>query len=158
MADEVRSHDIVRFIWGLSPVYDHVQVNGELCARSLVDGTLVCPHVDQDETENDEQHRVLVRWQGDTARSTIENGDHLAALAVWKYAQFRAEAGMVLDVESEVKRLNAHYEHQTGGTLSTVFHHPDDERFKAIKKLLAMLYSPFYWLVRMVALKLGATG
>lgn len=117
MPNEVMSHHIVRFLTGLRPIYDHVWVDGELCARSLTDGTLVLPYVDEDETEDEEQYHVQVHWQGNPARQTLENGHHLVSLALLRYAEFQTLSGMAKDAKVLFMDLARHYEVKTGGSL-----------------------------------------
>ena len=53
------SHRIVAFIANLQPIYTHALIDDRICARSLIDGTLILPLEEPEEDEDrreDEEH------------------------------------------------------------------------------------------------------
>lgn len=157
MPEEVMSHRIVRFLTGLRPIYDHVWGSGGLCARSLLDGTLVLPYVDKEETEDEEQYRVLVHWQGDAAKQSIENGNHLVGLALSRYADYHAQSGMAKDSKAIFMGLARHYEFKTGSYLHAMPRFATDDQAETIRAWSgAMTKFGRDVLIGLVAAKIGA--
>lgn len=121
------SHRIVQFIGGLLPLYVEEQVDRVLCARSLSDGTLICP---VDEPAENENGFVTVCWQGDRARQTEVQGVFMASLAIARYAELHHLAQGAKGVREEVERLSHHFTVKTGESLT--FEQPDSELWELI--------------------------
>ena len=108
------SKAIVQFIDHPSPLYIHDQVDGVGCARSLSDGTLICP---VDETDGDENGFVIAYWQGDPARQTVVQGVYMASLAVARYVELHHMAENAKATMDEMERLGHHFTVKTGEAL-----------------------------------------
>jgi hypothetical protein len=114
------SQAIVQFIGHLLPLYIEDQVEGVWCARSLSDGTLICPI---DEADDDENGFVTVYWQGDPARQTVVQGVFMASLAVAKYVELHHMAENAKGTRNEMEHLSQHFTVKTGQSLT--FESPD---------------------------------
>ena len=57
-----KSQAIVRFIANLLPLYTHVQLEGQTCALSLLDGTIVAPIVAPELDPLDDDGWLTVYW------------------------------------------------------------------------------------------------
>lgn len=114
------SQDIVQFIGGLLPLYMDDQIDGVWCARSLNDGTLICP---VEETAECEDGFVTVYWQGDPARQILVQGVFVATLAVAKYVELHHMAEKAKGTRQEMERLAHHFAIKTGASLT--FESPD---------------------------------
>jgi hypothetical protein len=127
---------IVQFISGLIPAYTHEEVDGIWCARSLVDGTLICP---VEEQEGNENGFVKVYWQGDWARQSMMIGTFVASCAVAKYIELHCIGRDAQNISAELRHLTHHFTLKTGEEL--VFEmEAEDSRLlhileKAIKKI-----------------------
>jgi hypothetical protein len=109
MSDDL-SASIVNFISKLLPLYVQEQYNGKLCARSLRDGTLVCP---VNEPPENEDGRVEVIWNYDPKRATIANGVFVAQLAISDYVSFHCRSnGQQFD--GYLQHLSEHFKLKTG--------------------------------------------
>lgn len=107
-----KSEAVVAFLASLAPVYMHEEHGGLACARSLVDGTLILPI---DETEwDDERGRVLVHWQGDSARQSEINGEDLAALALERYVRLHGVGASEEVIAAELWFMDRHFTFKTG--------------------------------------------
>lgn len=130
------SHCIVTFISHLLPAYTAESINGVMCARSLVDGTLILPIDDPDE---DATGFVTIHWQGNVNRQTTVLGSQFAAVAFAKYFEMQAVLQGKPAAKEEIRDLARHYTVKTGETL--IYHDADDESnlapliSKAVKKL-----------------------
>ena len=123
------SKKIVQFIDHLFPLYIHEKVNGVWCARSLSDGTLICPI---DEAGDDESGFVTVLWQGDPARQSVVPGAFMASLAVAKYVEIRNVAENAKATRDEMAILSQHFTFKTGASL--VFESPDSDMYELFRK------------------------
>ena len=126
------SQDIVQFIGNLLPLYDGDQVDGVWCARSLTDGTLICPVEEMEEYENG---LVTVHWQGDPARQTSVQGAFMASLAVAKYVEIHHMAEKAKGTRDEMERLASHFTFKTGESLT--FEAPDSELLEWMSKAVS---------------------
>jgi hypothetical protein len=125
MSDIPTKYRVVDFISKLLPIYTFEQQNDITCARSLIDGTLIHPHVEGDvdpEVKNlvdfkyySDEH-VTVYWQGDLNRKTEVNCIFLATVAVAKYIEFRSIPSQKLNIES-YEHLYNHFIVKTGESL-----------------------------------------
>ncbi|EXI77158.1 MAG: hypothetical protein AW10_03974 [Candidatus Accumulibacter appositus] len=109
------SQRIVHFIGSLLPLYIEDEVNGVWCARSLNDGTLICP---VEEVEEYEDGFVTVHWQGDPARQTLVQAVFMASLAVAKYVELHHLAEKAKGTRDEMEHLANHFAIKTGASLS----------------------------------------
>lgn len=123
------SKNIVQFIDHLSPLYIHDKVDGVWCARSLSDGTLICPFM---ETEDDENGFVTVHWQGDPSRQTVVQGVFMASLAVARYVELHHMAANAKATRDEMERLSNHFTFKTGESL--IFETRDSGLYELIGK------------------------
>ena len=123
------SHRIVQFIGGLLPLYIEDQVDGVWCARSLTDGTLICPVEEMEEHENG---WVTVHWQGDPARQTMVQGVFIASLAVAKYVELHHMAEKAKGTREEMERMASHFAFKTGESLT--FEAPDSGLMELVLK------------------------
>jgi hypothetical protein len=123
------SQRIVDFIGGLLPLYIEDEVDGVWCARSLSDGTLICP---VEEMEACEDGFVTVHWQGDQARQTLVQGQFMASLAVAKYVELHYLAENAKGPREEIEHLANHFTVKTGALLT--FQLPDSELPELIGK------------------------
>jgi hypothetical protein len=123
------SQAIVQFIDHLHPLYIHDQVNGVWCARSLSDGTLICP---VEEDEDNENGFVSVHWQGDTSRQTVVQGVYMASLAVARYVELHHMAENAKGTRDEMERLSHHFTFKTGESLT--FESPDSGLLEIVVK------------------------
>lgn len=107
-----KSEAIVGFIANLMPLYQGERHDGDWCARSLTDGTLILP---VDESAHEEEEGWLrVRWQGDPAREQEIQGFLLASVALERYVRFH---GIGFDEEAHAAELGfmaQHFTYKTG--------------------------------------------
>ena len=107
-----KSAAVVGFLANLSPLYVHEEHDGLWCARSVVDGTLILP---VDETEWDEEvGRVLVHWQGDSARQSELRGEDLAAIALERYVRLHGTGATEDAIAAELWFMDRHFTLKTG--------------------------------------------
>jgi hypothetical protein len=123
------SQRIVNFIGALLPLYIEDDVDGIWCARSLNDGTLICP---VEEMEECEDGFVTVHWQGDPARQTLVQGEFMASLAVAKYVKLRHLAENAKGTRKEIEHLANHFTIKTGASLT--FECPDSGLLELVVK------------------------
>lgn len=126
------SHSIVQFIGGLLPLYIEDQVDGVWCARSLTDGTLICPEEEIEEIENG---WVTVHWQGDPTRTTSVQGVFIASLAVAKYVELHHMAERAKGTREEMEGMANHFTIKTGESL--IFEAPDSELLEWMSKAVS---------------------
>ncbi len=107
-----KSEAVVSFIANLMPLYQGEQHNGEWCARSLTDGTLILP-VDESGNE-DEDGWVRVRWQGDFAREQEIQGELLAGVALERYVRFHGVGFDEEAIAGELGFMVQHFTYKTG--------------------------------------------
>jgi hypothetical protein len=118
------SHRIVAFISNLLPIYTHEVIDEQICARSLVDGTLILP---VEEEEDNENGFVTVHWQGDPSRSSEVIGTFLAGIAVAKYVEIHAIPNSAdKRTKYEFAHMAQHFHYKTGTSLG--LEEPDTER------------------------------
>ena len=125
------SQAIVQFIDHLHPLYIHDQVDGVWCARSLSDGTLICP---MDETDENENGFVTVHWQGDPTRQAVVQGVYIASLAVARYVELHHMAANAKGTRDEMERLAHHFTVKTGESLTFELELPDSGLFDLVGK------------------------
>jgi hypothetical protein len=123
------SQAIVQFIDHLHPLYIHDQVDGVWCARSLSDGTLICPVEEDDDNQNG---FVSVHWQGDPSRQTVVQGVYMASLAVARYVELHHMAENAKGTRDEMERLSHHFTFKTGESL--IFESPDSGLLEMVVK------------------------
>jgi hypothetical protein len=135
-----RSENIVNFINHLLPAYTYEKVNDTICARSLIDGTLILPIDDPEEEEHDGSSAfVMVHWQGDPNRQTTVLGSQFAAVAIAKHFELQAVLHGKPPAKEEVRDLVRHYAIKTGEAL--IYSDAEDDAnlspliSKAVKKL-----------------------
>lgn len=129
-----KSQAIVRFIASLLPLYTHVQVEGNTCALSLVDGTVVAPVIDPDIDPADDDGWLTIYWQGDSARRTEVSAMMFASQAVLRYIELRS-AGLPPGVlRHERESLAEHFEFKTGATLYFAEGYVESEETRQLKK------------------------
>ncbi|PPD19023.1 MAG: hypothetical protein CTY27_00185 [Methylotenera sp.] len=125
MTDRPTKYRVVDFISKLLPIYTFEHQNNITCARSLIDGTLIHPHVEGDNDPNlkdnidfqyfSDEH-VTVYWQGDPNRKTEVHCIYLASLAVVKYVEFYSFPHQKLTM-AEYEHLFNHFKFKTGVSL-----------------------------------------
>lgn len=107
-----KSAAVVGFLANLSPLYMHEEHDGLWCARSLMDGTLVLPI---DEAGCDEERgRLVVYWQGSSARFSEVVGDELAALALDRYVRLHGTGATEEAIAAELWFMAEHFRWKTG--------------------------------------------
>lgn len=111
------SQAIVDFIGHLLPLYVEEPAQGVRCARSLQDGTLICPSSEMGD------EFVTVYWQGDEARKSTVQAVFMASLAVARYVELRHLAERNKATRPEMEQLAQHFAFKTGESL--VFEPPD---------------------------------
>jgi len=107
-----KSDAIVHFIANLMPLYQGEQHDGEWCARSLTDGTLILP-VDES-GDVDEGGWVRVRWQGDTAREQEVQGELLASVTLERFVRFHGVGFSEEAIAAELGYMARHFTFKTG--------------------------------------------
>lgn len=127
------SNRIVQFISGLIPVYTHEEIGGIWCARSLVDGTLICP---VEEPEANENGLVNVYWQGDSTRQSMVIGSFVASCAVAKYIEIHGIGRNVQDTGAELRYLAHHFTLKTGGELVFEMEEEDSRLLQVLEKAI----------------------
>lgn len=118
------SQAIVDFIGHLLPLYVEETAFGARCARSLQDGTLICPSADPDD------EFVTVYWQGDEARQSTVQAVFIASLAVARYVELRHLTEGNKATRAEVQHLSQHFMFKTGESLT--FEAPDDNPMELV--------------------------
>lgn len=108
------SHAIVSFVSSLLPLYRPEYVAQETRARSLRDGTVIKPVAEPIE---DEDGRVEVWWQGNSANATVEHGVFVARLALSDYVDFHSR-GKPDTFKRQMEDLAEHFHLKTGETLA----------------------------------------
>lgn len=112
---------VVNFISGLRPIYTFEIQNNITCARSLIDGTLIHPQVEQDKNPESEDYygdeMVSVYWQGDISRKTEVNCIYMATIAVAKWVEFNSIPSQKLNI-SNYEHLYNHFMVKTGEALT----------------------------------------
>lgn len=107
-----KSAAVVRFIASLMPLYDDESHEGMWCARSLTDGTLICP---VDESEWDEERgTVKVWWHGDAKREQLAEGTFLASLALERYVRLHGTGYSEEAIAWELWYMARHFHFKTG--------------------------------------------
>lgn len=107
-----KSEAIVRFIANLMPLYQGEHHDGDWCARSLMDGTLILP-IDESGDE-EEEGWLRVRWQGDSAREQEVQGFLLASVALERYVRFHGIGFNEEAIAAELGFMAQHFTHKTG--------------------------------------------
>jgi len=127
------SNKIVQFISGLIPIYTHEEIGGIWCARSLVDGTLICP---AEKSEANENGLVKVYWQGDTARQSVLIGSFVASCAVAKYIEIHGIGRDAQDTSDELRHLAHHFTLKTGEELVFEMDEEDSRLLQVLEKAI----------------------
>ncbi len=122
------SHRIVAFIANLLPIYTHALIDDRHCARSLIDGTLILP---VEESEEEEEGRLEVHWQGDPARRTEVQGVFMASVAIARYVEVTAVPDSAT-TKARYAHMSQHFSFKTG--VSLILEEPDPEN--AIAEML----------------------
>lgn len=121
MTDTPTKYRVVNFISGLRPIYTFEIQNNITCARSLIDGTLIHPHVEQDNNPESEDYygddMVSVYWQGDLSRKTEVNCIYMATVAVAKWVEFNSIPSQKLNI-ADYQHLFNHFGVKTGESLA----------------------------------------
>lgn len=125
MTDTPTKYRVVDFISKLIPIYTFEQQNKVTCARSLVDGTLIHPHIEGDNDPSlkdnidfqyfSDEH-VTVYWQGDLNRKSEVNCIRLATIAVARYVEFHSIPHQKLTM-ADYTHLYNHFRVKTGESL-----------------------------------------
>lgn len=131
------SKKIVIFIANLLPLYVGEICNGETCARSLIDGTLILPIAENDGSE---EGFVEIRWQGDPLRSTTIKGAYIASIAVTRYVELHA-IPVRLETKSEFEHMSKHFNVKTGEWLVLDSSQSEIEIYKWMGKVVDKLGS-----------------
>ena len=150
MPDSLK-HRIIVFISKLTPLYTFERVGNVVCARSLVDGTLILPNGNPDSDEpqenQDDLHeydlndddRVTVYWQGDKSRKSVVSGIHLVSMAVARYVEIRA-IPEAKETKAEYAHLAHHFTVKTGdGLLMPAADDDDQDLYSTIADSLKTL-------------------
>jgi hypothetical protein len=125
------SSSIVYFISSLLPLYVSEVHNEVLCARSLSDGTLILPTIEDEDNENGV---VEIHWQGDATRSTKVQGCFLASVAIARYVELHAIADGK-NRELEFSDLSNHFTFKTGASIVFGANDSAPEVYKWISKV-----------------------
>ncbi|RUL78761.1 hypothetical protein [Dyella choica] len=129
-----KSQDIVGFIANLMPLYTHAAVDGQTCALSMLDGTLVAPIVDPNMDPLDDDGWLTVYWQGNPERRTEVSATIFASQAVLRYIELRS-AGLPSDTfRSERDHLAEHFQFKTGATLYFAQGYVESENTARLKR------------------------
>ncbi|MCX7512160.1 hypothetical protein [Frateuria sp. STR12] len=107
-----KSEAIVGFIANLMPLYQGERYDGDWCARSLTDGTLILP-VDESGDE-EEEGWLRVRWQGDSSREQEVQGFLLASVALERYVRFHGTGFDEEALAGELGFMAEHFTFKTG--------------------------------------------
>lgn len=106
-----KSKAIVGFIANLMPLYQGERHEGDWCARSLTDGTLILP---VDESSNEEEEGWLrVRWQGDPTREQEVQGFLLTSVALERYVRFHGIGFGEEALAAELAFMARHFTYKT---------------------------------------------
>lgn len=125
MSKNRTKYRVVDFISKLLPIYTFEHVDKIICARSLIDGTLIHPHVEGDndpsikdleDFQGFSDEHVTVYWQGDLNRKTEVHCIYLATIAVAKYVEFHSIPSQKLTM-ANYEHLYKHFTVKTGETL-----------------------------------------
>lgn len=109
------SQSIVDFIAELAPLYRCQYADGQQCALSLFDGSLILP---LDEGENQpEEGWVEIYWQGDVQRRSEVPGAELAGVAVWRHLELRGVGRSPAETTTRRQQLAEHFRRCTGLSL-----------------------------------------
>lgn len=109
------SQRYVNFIGSLMPLYQQEFVNGNWCARSLRDGTVLLPQEQLDDSLDD--HWIAVWWQGDHRRESEVDGTQMASVALVDYVQFHSAGKSPEHLVDLLEHLNQHFTFKTGENL-----------------------------------------
>ncbi|SFU42079.1 hypothetical protein [Halomonas korlensis] len=105
----------VDFLANLMPIYQHDEVDGFRCARSLKNGTLILPIYELDESLDEDWIHVL--WQGDSSRKSEVRAYEFASIAVVDYVNFHGVGKGVEYVNDMLLDLAQHYCFKTGSNI-----------------------------------------
>lgn len=149
MRDSLK-HRIVDFISKLTPLYTFEHVGRVVCARSLVDGTLILPNgnIESDEPEENldelddydlnENDFVTVYWQGDKSRKSVVHGLYMASIAVARYAEIHA-IPQIKETKFEYSHMANHFTVKTGEGLTIRAADDDQDLYSTIADSLKTL-------------------
>jgi hypothetical protein len=125
---------IVAFIANLMPLYVGEHVDGEWCARSLVDGTLILPFRGIEEASDE---FVAVLWQGDPQRRTEVLAVYVASLAIARYVELHHSASHSKEMKLEMQHMAHHFTVKTGHAL--VFDEPGSDMMEVLARAVGRL-------------------
>jgi hypothetical protein len=112
---KMTGHNFISFLQGLSPLYTHDHVNGLVGARSLEDGTLILPFLDEDESMEEEW--ITIWWQGDQQRSSDVQAIFYISHALMRHCQFHCTGKSSKTVLDMYEGLARHFTFKTGQSL-----------------------------------------
>ncbi|QHE88569.1 hypothetical protein [Hydrogenophaga sp. BPS33] len=132
--EEGSNERIIAFIANLMPSYVGERVNGQWCARSLVDGTLILPFHG---TEDASDEFVSVLWQGDPGRRTAVLAVYVASLAIARYVELHHIASHSKETRLEMQHMAHHFTVKTGEAL--VFDEPGSDMMDVLGRAVGRL-------------------
>jgi hypothetical protein len=129
-----KSKATVRFVSNLLPLYTRVELDGQTCALSLMDGTVVAPVIDPNIDPLDDDGWVTVYWQGSPERRTEVAATLFASQAVLRYIELRSAGLPSGTFREERDGLAEHFQHKTGSTLYFAEGWMESENTARVKK------------------------
>ncbi len=108
------SHAIFGFIRNLPQFQPKAYTSGDFAIR-VTDGTLISV---PDDLQDCESGLLLVRWQGDSRRKALLNGNRLTAFLIVEGAKHLVALGHHNNVRQQVSEWVEHYAVKTGETIS----------------------------------------
>ncbi|MBD8473221.1 hypothetical protein IFT98_05025 [Pseudomonas sp. CFBP 8770] len=109
------SQRVVVFIGNLAPLFHTEEINHQLAARSLRDGTLIRATA-EDEAEPEDAY-VVVWWQGDPGRASEVPAYMMASNALVEYVRFHSVGKRTDHAANLLAHMSEHFGHKTGATL-----------------------------------------
>ena len=129
-----KSQDVVGFIANLMPLYTRVAVDGQTCALSMLDGTVIAPINDPNLDPLDDDGWLSIYWQGNPERRTEVSATLFASQAILRYIELRS-AGLPADTfRAERDHLAEHFQFKTGATLYFAEGYVESENSARLKK------------------------
>jgi hypothetical protein len=112
-----RSQQIVDFIANLIPIYVPERYEDKNCARSLVDGTLVLPHLPEDEEDESNYSSIYVEvyWQGDKNRKSVVFGELFVTPILERYVRLHGTGATEEQIADELRFMSEHFTFKTDG-------------------------------------------
>ena len=109
------SQSIVDFIAELAPLYTCQYADGQECALSLLDGSLILPLDEGD--RKPEEGWVEIFWQGDVLRRSEIPGVQMAGVAVWRHLELHGVGRSPAETATRRQQLADHFRRCTGLSL-----------------------------------------